>query len=428
MDEPKSAIDYIKQELKERAAENAELQASLKSEQERLAHARAEAKNRNLFRKIKVVDNVISKKEVERDEQVLREFKLAEEKKMAEARSRRSKEIASKNKKPIAALLSGLLIAGCAAGGFATHSHNVALAADYNSAVSYIMEEDFDKATDVLCELDTDDSEALYSYAYAQASIEDYKGKPEEMLEAISDIEGIENGEVKKQQSKACEEIKQADEIQDEIDSLDLTSVDKITEDSLNEIDKLKQKLEKHYLALLDTEKYDIAGNVLYNIEHDTDAGKLINDIDSLGEVSLDSKEEIKELRRRYDALSEKDKKSILNYSVLTDAETAYKVMKKKEDDRIAAEKKAQEEKEEAERLAAEKAQKEKEAEEAKREEDRSKENYTVYITKSGGKYHFDGCRYLKSVGRVMTQGEALRQGYEPCSNCVMRSDIPSYY
>ena len=54
------------------------------------------------------------------DEQAFQEFKQAEQKKMADARSHRSKEIARKNKKPIAALISGLMVAGCAAGGFAT--------------------------------------------------------------------------------------------------------------------------------------------------------------------------------------------------------------------------------------------------------------------------------------------------------------------
>ena len=64
-EESKSAIDYLKEELKERAEENKDFQASLKAERKRLAAARAAAKERNIFRKIKIVDDAISKKEIE---------------------------------------------------------------------------------------------------------------------------------------------------------------------------------------------------------------------------------------------------------------------------------------------------------------------------------------------------------------------------
>lgn len=41
----------------------------------------------------------------------------------------------------------------------------------------------------------------------------------------------------------------------------------------------------------------------------------------------------------------------------------------------------------------------------------------TVYITKTGAKYHRIGCRYLKSVIPI-DKGEAVRIGYEPCKVC----------
>ena len=58
----KSAIDYLKDELKERANENADFQASLQAKEKQLAAAREKAKNKNVLRKIKVVDSAISKK------------------------------------------------------------------------------------------------------------------------------------------------------------------------------------------------------------------------------------------------------------------------------------------------------------------------------------------------------------------------------
>ena len=438
-EQAKGALDYLKEELKERASENEALKESIQAEKQRLADAREQARNRNVFRKIKVVDNAISKKEVERDAQALQEFRQAEQKKIAAARSERSKEIASKNKKPIAALLSGLLVAGCAAGGFANHSHNVAVAADYNQAVSYIMSEQYDEATEMLSEIELDDSDALYQYAYQQSIIDDYKGKPGEMLEDISDINGIENGEVLEQRTNACEELKLADEIQTDIDAIDVSSVDAISEKAIDTITTLKSRLKTRYAALLNTEKYDLASKVLYNVENETEAGKLIEDIDNIGEVSLESKSLIDDLNKRYTALSDEDKETILNYNVLTSAEKIYKDLKKKEDDRIAAEKKAEEErlakeKEEAEkkaeeeRIAAEKEQEQREAEEKQREEDASKANYTVYVT-SGSHYHFDGCSRMGSKNkRSLTQGQAIAQGYTPCSYCVSGYDVPSYY
>jgi hypothetical protein len=41
----------------------------------------------------------------------------------------------------------------------------------------------------------------------------------------------------------------------------------------------------------------------------------------------------------------------------------------------------------------------------------------TVYITRTGAKYHRDGCRYLKSRIRISLK-EAKDRGYTPCKGC----------
>ena len=41
----------------------------------------------------------------------------------------------------------------------------------------------------------------------------------------------------------------------------------------------------------------------------------------------------------------------------------------------------------------------------------------TVYITKTGKKYHRDGCRYLKSRIPISLK-DAKANGYMPCSVC----------
>ena len=42
----------------------------------------------------------------------------------------------------------------------------------------------------------------------------------------------------------------------------------------------------------------------------------------------------------------------------------------------------------------------------------------TVYITKTGEKYHRDGCQYLKKSQIAIDLADAIAQGYTPCSRC----------
>ena len=42
----------------------------------------------------------------------------------------------------------------------------------------------------------------------------------------------------------------------------------------------------------------------------------------------------------------------------------------------------------------------------------------TVYVTKSGKKYHRDGCSYLKSSKIPKSKDDAIAAGYTPCSRC----------
>ena len=42
----------------------------------------------------------------------------------------------------------------------------------------------------------------------------------------------------------------------------------------------------------------------------------------------------------------------------------------------------------------------------------------TVYITKTGSKYHSEGCRYLSRNCIPISLSDARSEGYEPCSVC----------
>jgi len=41
-----------------------------------------------------------------------------------------------------------------------------------------------------------------------------------------------------------------------------------------------------------------------------------------------------------------------------------------------------------------------------------------VYVTKTGKKYHREGCPHLRKSSRALTLKEALEKGYEPCAHC----------
>ncbi len=44
--------------------------------------------------------------------------------------------------------------------------------------------------------------------------------------------------------------------------------------------------------------------------------------------------------------------------------------------------------------------------------------NVTVYVTRSGHKYHCAGCRYLAKSCIPITLSDAKAKGYSPCSVC----------
>lgn len=61
----------------------------------------------------------------------------------------------------------------------------------------------------------------------------------------------------------------------------------------------------------------------------------VINSINEIGSVSLESKDKIAEAKKLYDALSDSDKIKVTNYSILQAAETQYDALAKAEKDKI---------------------------------------------------------------------------------------------
>jgi hypothetical protein len=51
----------------------------------------------------------------------------------------------------------------------------------------------------------------------------------------------------------------------------------------------------------------------------------------------------------------------------------------------------------------------------------------TVYITKTGSKYHSEGCSYLKKSSYAISLKDAIDRGYTACSRCDPPSAIINY-
>ena len=148
-------------------------------------------------------------------------------------------------------------------------------------------------------------------------------------------------------------------------------------------------------------------------------AKPVIDKINSIGEVTLESRALIDSIENDYNALSAEAKAKVTNYTVFITAKNSLDKLEKAEQDKQAA--KAQE---------AEKS--------AKSEQSSSKSNGaaassssvedapttsssgggTVYIGNTGNKYHRQDCRTLKGKGHPISIDEARRQGRTACKVC----------
>lgn len=48
----------------------------------------------------------------------------------------------------------------------------------------------------------------------------------------------------------------------------------------------------------------------------------------------------------------------------------------------------------------------------------RNKVEQTVYITRTGERYHLGGCRYLRQSKIAIKKSDAIARGYTPCKVC----------
>jgi hypothetical protein len=51
-------------------------------------------------------------------------------------------------------------------------------------------------------------------------------------------------------------------------------------------------------------------------------------------------------------------------------------------------------------------------------------QNYTVYVTKSGKRYHLENCRYVLGKKIPINLNEAVDEGYTPCKRCKPDANV----
>lgn len=404
-------FDFIKEEAEKRKREEEELKAFVEQEKERIAERRSNAK-KSMIRKIKPIDNIQSNRERKHDEKELSHFEETQRSYLKQERARRKKSILKENFGLIAGAVIALVVmvgGGSFFGYNFYQSANVSRISDqYDQAIEYILEEDYQSARDTLEGFSVRDSDVLLEYCDIQLSLSDYKGRAGELIDTLDELDVIEDEDVSDQYDEACVEVENVRDIQEEIDEIDNET---ISADSSDEIDGITDEIEsvkERYRVVLDTEKYDLAEATITNIEEETPVGVTILAISGLDEITLDSADEISRARTDYDNLSESEQAEVVNYGELTEAESELEVLQA-EKDRIKKEKAKK--KKAREKAKAEAEKKKKEAEE------KSYLNQTVYRTNTGGCYHVDGCSYLKSKIAI-TLGEAKSMGLSPCSRC----------
>lgn len=138
--------------------------------------------------------------------------------------------------------------------------------------------------------------------------------------------------------------------------------------------------------------------------------------IEALGDVNsitLAQSDDVNAVRKAYDSLDSEQKSYVTNLSALSWAEEKLVSLQAEADKEAAVQAQAKAEQE----LAAQRAAVERQ-EQAELKAAQVQNSYTVYITKTGEKYHRDGCQYLRQSKISISKSDAINSGYTPCSRC----------
>lgn len=428
-------FNHLKDELKTRKTENKNLQNAIEQEKIRLKQERDTAK-KSILRKIKVIDNMKRKQEDKQNEKALSDFTAQKKIELSAARTKRTQEFTKAHSRQFLLIIAGIITLSLVISGVIRIVNHAKTAKNYKEAVTLIIDKNYAAAEKLLEGISYSDSDDLLCYARIEKSIDEQSCTIKNIYSFVQSIGTISNTQIQERFAQTTSGVRFAYEVQSLIDAIDLKTLPSDLRVKVETIDNSIGQVGARYSPLLETDTYELAKRVLYHIENNTDTGTVILAVSQLPEtISLADEAAIKEVRQKYDSLSDADKNDVCNIQILLSAESTLQTLV---EEKTAAEKAAAEQaaKEAAEREAAEKAAKEAAEKEAQnnvnssstqpsQSQEGSKPNHpketdgvTVYTTPSGKCYHLDpDCGGKNSRPTTLTKAQS--SGYRPCEKCA---------
>lgn len=430
-------FQHLKDELKMRKDEAKNLQTAIEQEKVRLQQERDAAK-KSVLRKVKAIDTMKRRQEDKQDMKKLSEFTTQKKAEISAERTRRGREFTKANSCRFSLIFAVIIAFSLVISGIVRIVNHAQAEKSYEEAVALIIDKKYDAAEKLLEGLSYSDSDNLLRYARLEKNIDEKKDTIADISAELLRIDPISNTQIQERFSQTSTEVKFASEVQSTIESIDLETLPPDLKGKVEAVDSSMEKVGARYAPLLETDTYERAKKVLYHIENKTDTGVVILALNQLPQaISLADESTVKEIRQKYDSLSDADKSDVCNIQTLLSAENTIQALteeKKAAEEKAAAEQAA---KEAAEREAAEKAEKEAAEKEAQssagssgaqpgQSQETSKPNHpketdgvTVYVTPTGKCYHLDpDCGGKNSSATTLTR--AKNSGYRPCKKCAL--------
>lgn len=428
-------FNHLKDELKTRKIENKNLQNAIEQEKIRLQQERDTAK-KSILRKIKVIDNMKRKQEDKQNAKKLSDFAAQKKTELSAARAKRTREFTKAHARQFLLIIVGIITLSLVISGIIRIVNHAKTVKNYKEAVTLIIDKNYAAAEKLLEGISYSDSDDLLCYARIEKSIDEQSRTIKNIYSSVQSIGTISNIQIQERFAQTTSGVRFAYEVQSLIDAIELKTLPSDLRVKVETIDNSIGQVGARYSPLLETDTYELAKRVLYHIENNTDTGAVILAVSQLpGTISLADEATIKEVRQKYDSLSDADKNDVCNIQILLSAESALQTLveEKTAAERAAAEQAAKEaaEREAAEKVANEAAEKEAQnnasfsGTQPSQSQEGNKPNHpkesdgvTVYTTPSGKCYHLDpDCGGKNSRPTTLTKAQS--SGYRPCEKCA---------
>ena len=350
-------FNHLKDELKTRKIENKNLQNAIEQEKIRLQQERDTAK-KSILRKIKVIDNMKRKQEDKQNAKKLSDFAAQKKTELSAARAKRTREFTKAHARQFLLIIVGIITLSLVISGIIRIVNHAKTVKNYKEAVTLIIDKNYAAAEKLLEGISYSDSDDLLCYARIEKSIDEQSRTIKNIYSSVQSIGTISNIQIQERFAQTTSGVRFAYEVQSLIDAIELKTLPSDLRVKVETIDNSIGQVGARYSPLLETDTYELAKRVLYHIENNTDTGAVILAVSQLpGTISLADEATIKEVRQKYDSLSDSDKNDVCNIQILLSAESALQTLveEKTAAERAAAEQAA---KEAAEERAAEAKQK----------------------------------------------------------------------